>query len=130
MSDKPDSFVIGDIRFKGCLDALGAMLAAAGLPNAVGPYALRLDDFPTSFAIGWVGNIDPEVPYQVDACGYGVPHETVALWCARLAAVLQRHGIAHEFAHCDGEQEELALYASLQGDQAGRDCGSPGPGAG
>lgn len=130
MIDKPDSFVVGDIGFKGDLDRLGAILAAGGLPNSLGAYAIRLAHFPASFEIAWVGNVAPELPYHVDACCYGMAYEAVAPWCVRLAAVLRQQGIAFEFAHCNSEQEELALYASMQDDQAGSDWGDPDPAAG
>ncbi|NHZ32770.1 hypothetical protein [Massilia rubra] len=110
MTSKPYSFASGDIVFAGDLDALGALLAVSGMPNTVGAFAIRLDDFPTSFEIAWVGNLSPDAPYEVDCCGYGIPHEAVALWCARLAAILQANGIKYDFAHCNAEHEELGVY--------------------
>ncbi|NHZ61537.1 hypothetical protein [Massilia genomosp. 1] len=93
MNSKPDSSACGDIFFASGLDALGTLLAASGMPNSVGAYAIRLNNFPSSFEIAWVGNLSPESPYEVDCCGYGMPHEAVALWGARLAAALQANGI-------------------------------------
>lgn len=107
---KPDSFVVGAIFFNGGLDELSMVLAAAGLENDTGPYALKLRDFPASFEIAWVGNLSPDEPYQVDGDGYGMAVETVALWCRKLSLRLRENGIKHDFAHCHADHEEIDTY--------------------
>ncbi|MDQ1833311.1 hypothetical protein [Massilia scottii] len=106
---KPDSYVIGEIFFTGSVDELSSRLAASGLRNSVGEWAIRLDEFPTAFEIAFVGNLSPEEPYHVHGDGYGMELEAVALWCEKLSSCLRENAIKHDFVHCTHD-EELCVY--------------------
>ncbi len=105
-----DSYVTGTIFFPHDKENLASILDGFGIKSSVGEWALRLDDYPSSFKICYVGNITPSEPYEVEVDGYNVATAVVADWCKRVATCLSEHSITYEITHFDSDGEEICVY--------------------
>ena len=106
-----DSFVAGTVYYFGGMEDLAQILAEAGFAVRIGQWALRVDQLARAFKLGYVGNLSPDAPFNVEGDGYDFPVATVAANCARLADCLRINGIGFNFAHFSGDQQlELGTY--------------------
>ena len=106
----PNSFVAGTLYWFESKEALAGMLSAAGFEVRNGHWALQLGGLARTFELAYVGNITPDTPFEVRGDGYGLPLESVAAGCARLAGWFKQNSIGFDFAHFTGNEEELAEY--------------------
>ena len=106
----PDSHVLGNVFYPESKEELAEILSRDGFAVTIGQWALHLEGCARRFELGYVGNITPEAPFQVDGSGYGVPVSEVAECCERLAKCLREHGIAYEFLHVANDDEVLCEY--------------------
>lgn len=106
-----DSFVMGTVYYFGSMEDLAHILVAAGFAVQIGPWALRIDQFARRFELGFVGNLSPDAPFNVEGSGYDYPVEALAANCERLAKCLRRNRIGFNFTHFSApEEEELGTY--------------------
>jgi len=105
----PDSYAFGTIYFFSNKQELALILSQSKIPTEIGEWALRQFE-PARFEIGYVGNISPDAPFQVEVDGYGIPIEIVADWCDKVATSLRTNGIRFELAHFTSAGEEIREY--------------------
>jgi hypothetical protein len=106
-----DSFVVGTVYYFGAMENLAQILTAGGFAVRIGHWALCIDQLARAFELGYVGNISPDAPFNVEGDGYDFPVDVLAAHCARLAGCLRGNGIGFEFTHISGDQEhELETY--------------------
>jgi len=105
-----DSFVAGTVYWFESKEALAEMLRTAGFEVRVGHWALRIGDLARTFELAYVGNITPDEPFELRGDGYGLPLESVAAGCARIADWLKQNDIGFDFAHFTGDEQELGEY--------------------
>ena len=106
----PNSYVSGTVFYPESMDRLAQVLTVAGFTVTIGQWALHLDGCARRFELGYVGNITPEEPFQVEGDGFGVPVDSVAQCCERLAQCLRERGIGYDFLHATGQDEEIFAY--------------------
>ena len=105
-----DSYVNGIIYFQGNKESLSSILEVSGIANTVGEWAIRISNCNARFKIGYVGNITPNEPYEVEADGYGINPIEVSYWCERLSEILVKNSIRFEITHFNREGEEIRNY--------------------
>ena len=105
----PHSFAQGTIYFFSDSRALALIFTRRGIPTKIGEWALRLFE-PPRFEIGYVGNVSPDAPYQIEVDGHGIPIETMAGWCDNVATCLRDNGIRFDLTHFAAEGEEIRVY--------------------
>lgn len=106
----PDSYVQGTVFYPESKEKFAQVLIGSGFAVTVGQWALRLDDCARNFEIGYVGNITPEAPFQVEGDGYGVSVDSVAKCCERLAKCLKESRIGYDFMHVTHQDEVICEY--------------------
>lgn len=106
-----DSFVAGTVYYFGPMEELAQILTLEGFAVRMGTWALRIDKIARRFELGYVGNLTPDAPFNVDGEGYEFSVDVLAANCARLAECLRRNAIGFDFTHFAGDQVcELGTY--------------------
>lgn len=105
-----DSFVQGTVIFPESKEELAQVFIDSGIHAAIGQWALRLFEPPSRFEVAYVGNITPEAPFEISVDGYGIPQETVAQWCDRVAGCLRANGIRFDMTHFTSDEQEIREY--------------------
>lgn len=105
-----DSFVQGTLVFSERMEDLAEVFIESGIHTAIGQWALRLFEPPSRFEVAYVGNITPEVPFEISVDGYGIPLETVHQWCDRVAGCLRANGISFDMTHFTTDEKVIREY--------------------
>lgn len=108
----PDSYVQGTVFFHGSKEALAEVLIAGGFTLTVGHWAVRLHDCGRSFEFGYVGNITPDKPFEVEGEGYDVPVDCMAQCCERITKCLEENEIGFDLIHVSTHGETIHRYRS------------------
>ena len=105
----PDSYAEGFVFSNLTISQLTAVFASAGYDTDIGSWALRVKA-PLCVKFGYVGNLTPNEPFEIEIDGHGVPVDEAERCCSKIAELLRTNGIHFEFTHIDGVGEDIALY--------------------
>ena len=106
---KPDSYAEGFVFSQLTISQLASVFASADYDTDIGAWALRLKA-PLCVKFGYVGNLTPDEPFEIEIDGYGIPIDEAVNCCSKIAEILRASGISFEFTHIDATGEDIALY--------------------
>ena len=103
------SYAEGFIFSRMTIPQLAAVFSSAGYDTNIGTWALRVKT-PMCVKFGYVGNLTPDEPFEIEIDGYGVPIDEAVSCCNEIAEVLCASGVQFEFTHIDGAEKDIAFY--------------------